>query len=109
MDAKDLIKATRLQSLWISNLKKSLAYTTISKVLARWLKITLLHTTKETRINPKYHPALAKGHTMHYQEACTVKNYKKKIHQYKGKDKPAYGYPECLTGAAWDAYTKKPI
>jgi hypothetical protein len=64
---------------------------------------------KETRTNPKYHPALSKGHTMHYQEACTVKNYKKKIHQYEGKDKLAYGYPECLTGAAWDAYTKNPF
>jgi hypothetical protein len=72
---------------------------TISKVLARWLKTTLLHTTKETRTNPKYRPALAKGHTMYYQEACTVKNYKKKIQQHEGKDKPAYGYPECLTGA----------
>ncbi len=86
-----------------------MATTTISKVLARWLETTLLHTTKETRTNPKYRPALAKGHTMHYQAACTVKNYKKKNHQYKGKDKPAYRYPECLTGAAWDAYTKNPF
>jgi hypothetical protein len=46
---------------------------------------------------------------MYYQEACTVKNYKKQIHPYKGKDKPAYGYPDCLTSAAWDAYTKNPF
>jgi hypothetical protein len=39
MDAKDLINATRLQSLWISNFKISSATTTISKVLARWLKL----------------------------------------------------------------------
>jgi hypothetical protein len=64
---------------------------------------------KETRLNPKYHPALAKVNNMHYQEACTVKNYKKKNHQWEGKDKPAYGYPECLTSAAWDAYTKNPF
>ncbi len=60
MDANKLIKATRLQSLLMSNFKKSLATTTISKVLARWLKTTLLHTTKETRLNQKYHPALGK-------------------------------------------------
>ncbi len=78
MDANKLIKATRLQSLWISNFKKSSATTTISKVLARWLKTTLLHTTKETRLNPKYHQALGKGHDMYYQEACTLENYKKK-------------------------------
>jgi hypothetical protein len=46
---------------------------------------------------------------MYYQEACTVENYKKKNHPYKGKDKPAYGYPDCLTSAAWDAYTKNPF
>jgi hypothetical protein len=111
MDAKELIEATRLQSLWISNFKKSSAATTISKVLARWLETTLLHTmkVKDTRLNPKYCPALAKENNMYYQEACTVKNYKKKNHPYKGKDKPAYGYPDCLTGAAWDAYTKNPF
>ncbi len=86
-----------------------MATTTISKVLARWLKTTLLHTTKETRLNPKYCPVLGKGHNMYYQEACTVKNYKKKNHPYKGKDKLAYGYPDCLTSAAWDAYTKNPF
>ncbi len=109
MDANKLIKATRLKSLWISNFKKSSATTFISKVLARWLETTLLHTTKETRLNPKYCPALGKGHDMYYQEACTVGNYKKKNHPYKGKDKPAYGYPGCLTSAAWDAYTKNPF
>ncbi len=34
MNAADLIEATRLQSLWISNFKRTLANTTISKVLA---------------------------------------------------------------------------
>jgi hypothetical protein len=91
MDANTLIKATRLQSLWISNFKKSLATTTISKVLARWLETTLLHTTKETKLNPKYHPALGKGHDMYYQEACTVKNYKNFFYPYEGKVKLAYG------------------
>jgi hypothetical protein len=109
MDANKLIEATRLQSLWISNFKKSSATTTISKVLARWLKTTLLHTTKETRSNPKYRSALGKGHDMYYQEACTVGNYKKENHPYEGKDKPAYGYPDCLISAPWDAYTKNPF
>jgi hypothetical protein len=105
-----MIKATRLQSLWISNFKKSLATTTISKVLARWLKTTLQHSTKDTRSNPKYRPALGKeGHSMHYQEACSVANYKKKIHLFDGNDKGAYGYPHCLTCPAWDAYTKNPF
>jgi hypothetical protein len=45
MNVADLIKATLLQSLWISNFKKSLADTTISKVLARWFKNTLHHST----------------------------------------------------------------
>jgi hypothetical protein len=85
MDANKLIEATRLQSLWISSFKKSLATMTVSKVLARWLETTLLHTTKETRLNAKYRPALGKGHDMYYQEACTVKNYKKKIIHTKEK------------------------
>jgi hypothetical protein len=52
MNAPDLIDATLLQSLWISNFKKSLADTTISKVLARWFENTLIHSTKETRTIP---------------------------------------------------------
>jgi hypothetical protein len=67
MNAPDLVEATLLQSLWISNFKKSLMDTTISKVLARWFKNTLIHSTKETRTNPSYHPALANGHDMYYQ------------------------------------------
>jgi hypothetical protein len=82
---------------------------TISKVLARWLETTLKHTTKETRMNPRYRPALAKGHSMYYQESCTVKNFKKKNHQFEGKDQPPYGYPTCLSGSAWDTYTKNPF
>jgi hypothetical protein len=46
---------------------------------------------------------------MHYQEACSVKNYKKKLHPYGGKDKGHYGYPDCLESPAWDAYTKNPF
>ncbi len=65
--------------------------------------------TKKTRSNPKYPPALGKGHNMYYQEACTVGNYKKITHPYKGKDKPAYGYPDCLISAAWETYTKNPF
>jgi hypothetical protein len=73
LDADKLIKATRIQSVWISNFKKSLATTSISKLLAIWLKTTLQHSTKDTRSNPKYCPALDKdGHSMHYQEACLV-------------------------------------
>jgi hypothetical protein len=36
-------------------------------------------------MNPKYCPALAKGNNMYYQEACTVKNYKKKFIHTKEK------------------------
>ena len=46
---------------------------------------------------------------MRYQEACSVTNYKKKIHPFDGNDKGAYRYPDCLTGPAWDAYTKNPF
>ena len=46
---------------------------------------------------------------MRYQEACSVANYKKKNHPFDGNDKGAYGYPDCLTGPAWDAYTKNPF
>jgi hypothetical protein len=110
MDADMLIKATRLQSLWISNFKKSSATTTISKELAKWLETTLQHRTKDTRLNPKYRPALGiEGHSMHYQEACSVKNYKKKNQPFGGKDKGPYGYPDCREGPAWDAYTKNPF
>ncbi len=79
MNAADLIEATLLQSLWISNFKKSLADMTISKVLARWFKNTFPHSTKKTRTNPSYCPALANGHSMYYQEFFTIKSYKKKI------------------------------
>jgi hypothetical protein len=77
MNAADLIEATLLQSLWISNFKKSLADRTISKVLARWFKNTLHHSMKETRTIPSYRPALANGHSMYYQEFCTINSYKK--------------------------------
>jgi hypothetical protein len=83
MNAADLIEATLLQSLWISNFKKSLADTTISKVLARWFKNTLHHSTKETRTNPSYCPALANSHSMYYQEFCTIESYMKKIMNLK--------------------------
>jgi hypothetical protein len=52
MNAIDLIEAMQLQSLWISKFKRTLANTTISKVLANWFKNTLHHSTKETRTNP---------------------------------------------------------
>ncbi len=104
MNEADLIEATLLQSLWISNFKKSLADTTISKVLARWFENTLHHSTKETRTNPSQCPALANGLSMYNQEFCTIESYKKKIHEFKGKDMIPYGYPNCLTGEAWDAY-----
>ncbi len=104
MNAADLIEATQAQSLWISNFKRTLANMTISKVLANWLKNTLHHSTKEIRTNPSYHPALANGHNMYYQEACTTDSYKKIIHSYKGKDQIPYGYPVCTTGVVWDAY-----
>jgi hypothetical protein len=77
MNAADLIKATLLQSLWISNFKKYLVDTTIPTVLARWFKNTLHPSMKETRTNPSYPPALANGHSMYYQEFCTIKSYKK--------------------------------
>jgi hypothetical protein len=49
MTAADLIDATQCQSLWISNYKRTLANTTISKVLANWLEQTLHHSTKDMR------------------------------------------------------------
>ncbi len=99
MDANKLIEAARLQSVWISNFKKSLATTTISKILAIWLETTLHHSTKETRSNPKNRPELGKdGHSMHYQEACLVHTYESQIHPLDGNDKVAYLYPDCLEG-----------
>jgi hypothetical protein len=109
MNAADLIEATLLQSVWISNFKKSLVDTSISKVLARWFKNTLHHSTKETRTTPSYRPALENGHNMYYQEFCTIKSYKEKIHEFEGKDMIPYGYPNCLTGEAWDAYANNPF
>jgi hypothetical protein len=66
LNAADLIEATRFQSLWISNFKRTLANTTISKVLANWFENTLHHSTKQSRTNPSYRPALANGHDMYY-------------------------------------------
>jgi hypothetical protein len=108
MNAPDLIEATLLQSLWISNFKKSLTDTTISKVLARWFENTLIHSTKETQTNQSYRPALANSHNMYHQAFCTTKKYKKEIHGYEGKDLIPYGYPLCLTGEAWDVYANNP-
>ncbi len=79
MTVADLIDATRCQSLWISNFKRTLANTTISKVLANWLEQLSHHSTKDMRMNPSYHPALDNNFSMYYQEACTTKSYKKKI------------------------------
>ncbi len=56
-----------------------MANTTISKVLANWLEQTLHHSTKVTRMNPPYRPALDNSFSMYYQEACTTKSYKNKI------------------------------
>jgi hypothetical protein len=109
MNAPDLIEATLLQqSLWISTFEKSSADTTISKVLARWFKNTLTHSTKEIRTNQSYRPALANGHGMYNQEFCTTKSYRKKINGYKVKDQIPYRYPLCLTGEAWDVYAVNP-
>ncbi len=46
---------------------------------------------------------------MYYQEFCTIKSYKKKNHEFEGKDMISYGYPNCLTGGAWDAYANNPF
>ncbi len=109
MNAADLIEATRLQSLWISNFKRTSAYMTISKVLANWFEYTLHYSMKETRTNPSYRPALTNGHNMYYQETCTTDSYKKRIHPYEGKDQIPYGYPVCITGVVWDAYVDNPF
>ncbi len=109
MTAADLINATRCQSLWISNFKRTLANMTISKILANWMEQTLHHSTKDTRMNPSYHPALDNGFSIYYQEACTTKSYKKKIQFHKGRDQIPYGYPLCLTGEVWDAYINNPF
>ncbi len=98
MTVADLINATRCQSLWISNFKRTLANTTISKVLANWLEQMLHHSMKDTRMNSSYHPALVNSFNMYYQEACTTERYKKKNHFHKGKDQILYRYPLCLTG-----------
>ncbi len=109
MTAADLIDATQCQSLWISNFKRTLVNMTITKVLANWLEQTLHHSTKDSRMNPSYHPALDNGFSMYYQEACTTKSYKKKIHFHEGRDQISYGYPLCLTGEVWDAYLNNPF
>jgi hypothetical protein len=110
MNVADLIETTGLQSLWISNFKRTLANTTISKVLAIWFENTLHHSMKEMRTNPSYCLALANGHDMYYyQEACTTNSYKNRIHPYEGKDQIPYGYPICITGVVWDAYINNPF
>jgi hypothetical protein len=38
---------------------------------------------------------------------CIIKNFK--IHEFKGKDMIPYGYPNCLTGEAWDVYANNPF
>ncbi len=64
MTAADLINATQCQSLCKANFKRTLANTTISKVLANWLEQTLHHSMKDTRMNPSYPPALNNGFSM---------------------------------------------
>ena len=83
---------------------------TISKVLAIWLESTVNHSTKETRPNPNYNPALGKnGHNMKYQEGFLVVTYKSKIHETDGDDRVVYEYPKCLQGPVWDAYIRNPF
>jgi hypothetical protein len=67
MNAAELIEATRLQSVWISNFKRTSASTSISKVLVNWFENTLQHSSTDTRRNPSYRPLLANGHSMYYQ------------------------------------------
>ena len=98
--AADLIQATTLQSLWISNFKISLATTSLSKVLAKWLQDTMTHSSKDTRGKPSYRPALAKADDMSYQDFCTPIQFKKRSHIYEGRDLHAYGCPQCLSSDA---------
>jgi hypothetical protein len=79
MNAAELIEVAKLQSVWISNFKKTLASTSISKVLVNWFENTLQHSSTDTRRNPSYRPLLANGHSMYYQEGCTTERYKKRV------------------------------
>ncbi len=92
MNAAELIEVARLQSVWISNFKRTLASTSISKVLVNWFENTLQHSLTDTRINPSYHPLLANGHSMYYQEGCTTEHYKKRVQMSTNDQKP-YQYP----------------
>ena len=75
-----------------------------------YIKTTLTHTTRDTRNNLKFHPALGKnGHHIKYQDAATVESYNKKISKYDGKDKQVYEYPSCFEGPIWDAYIRNPF
>jgi hypothetical protein len=60
INAADLIEATLLQSLWISNFKKSSVDRTISKVLARWFENTLHHSTKKNKNKSILPPSFGK-------------------------------------------------
>jgi hypothetical protein len=109
IDADKLIKATGLQNLWISNFKKSLATRTISKVLARLAQNYIATHYERDKIESKIPSSF--GQRSRYVLSGSLYSWElqEKNHLYEGKDKPAYGYPDCLTSAAWETYTKNPF
>jgi hypothetical protein len=91
-----------------TNVEGRLTFGSMDQIKTARIKVgtpyKLTFTTKETITNPSYHPALANGHSMYYQEFCTIENN----HEFEGKDMVPYRYPNCLTGEAWDVYANNP-
>ena len=107
-----LIEGAKLQSTWISNVKMSLARTTLSKSIANWFKTIQLHSTAQKRNNPKYHPKVdTTGVPKILPQTDTKPSAFNQTMNKTGKDGNAacYGCPSCITSEAWNAYINTPL
>jgi hypothetical protein len=90
----------------------SLARTTLSKNIADWGKTIQLHSTGQTRNNPKYRPKIdTTGAPKIVSQTDTKPSAFKQTMNKRGKDGDAvcYGCPSCITSEAWNAYIKAPF
>jgi len=111
-NAGKLIEGAKLQSSWISNFKKSLERTTLSKNIANWGKTIQLHSTGQTENDPKYCPKIdTTGTPKIVPQTDTKPSAFKQTMNKRGKDGNAvcHGRPSCITSEAWNAYINAPF
>ena len=111
-DAGKLIEGAKLQSSWISNFKMSSARTTLSKNIANWVKTIQLHSTGQTRNNPKYRPNIEMKDAPNIVPQTDTRLSSFKLTMSKSNqddDAVCYGCPSCIRSDAWNDYVNAPF